>query len=460
MQRLFVWAIGLFVVAVLVIGGGAYLFSGNRGASASATAEAPRHYVIGVSPNYSPAVRQTVYRSIIDFIARDMPTGSSFTVLDAWNMREVAQGEVPMHRGYDPIGNGQRHSPNRLTLFERQRDLIRRFVMTPQGEATTLPAASIDPARFLVDVGQYYLRPRTQVILIGNPIYHDERAPELSFRDGFFPSDGHIRASSQATIFGCAGHENLLQNVAVHFAFGEEPQWFDSRHDAAVHRFWSLYVAGLSGTLATFHRDPAVAFRQAASGRGTADETFALEPEATKVEMVAIRRQQLDRTILELLFEDDATIRARYDQVRPLRGRSGTVRVGIAWECQSCDIDLYVARDRRAPELFYARRRTDAGQFYKDFAAQNLVPAPVHGYEYVELENVQDVRAVATGVNFYSGHQQGGVRGTLRVEFDGRVFASSFYIPAESGNEGADRDGERRSSRYWQVRQLGDILPQ
>jgi hypothetical protein len=57
-----------------------------------------------------------------------------------------------------------------------------------------------------------------------------------------------------------------------------------------------------------------------------------------------------------------------------------------------------------------------------------------------------DVREVEAFINFYKGACPGGARGEVRIEFDGRIYSHSFFIPADQGNLG--RSG-RLQEEFW-----------
>ena len=72
--------------------------------------------------------------------------------------------------------------------------------------------------------------------------------------DGYFPSDGHLSASRQESVFGLKGRTNALANVVVHFGWFGDP-WVSEVHRDRVQRFWTLYLQGQGARLATFCGD-------------------------------------------------------------------------------------------------------------------------------------------------------------------------------------------------------------
>ncbi len=426
-----------------------------------------QHYIIGLSPNYERGRREEAFKTVVMFLVRDMPIGSTFVIYDAWGTREVTRGDVPNVAGYRAPPGGREPSRPRVALLREQGAALRAFMLEPAPTANKVPPNGIDTVAFLERVGQFLIpdKRKSAIILVGEPIYDMEGLPEYSFKDGFFPNDVHITVPREASIFSTAGRETSLRNLQVHWATMTPEPATAASHDQRTHRtkvneFWAKYIASMGGQLGAYDSNLNLVFGEASQGRSSYRTAAPLDLSDARPIMISIQRTNPEKIIRDLLFTDTRTVRQEYDQVSPLKNRAGNARVGIAWECQDCDMDLYVSADPRnlTDELSWARRRTTVGAFWKDFAPRDVVPAPINGYEYVELQQASDIRAIQAAINFYSGNSPGGVHGTLRVEAEGRVFASEFFVPAESGNRGVDIS-DRRRSNHWKVIQLGEILP-
>jgi hypothetical protein len=460
------WIIGvlaLLAAAAVVV---AYLITRTPAANVVA-----QHFIVAVAPNVPPTAREEFRVQLLLFLLRDMPIGSSFELVDGLSGSPIVSGEVPAHRSYATNPGSTEPSRTRIARFERERGEINAFLLQQRGPSDA-PAGTVDPITVLQYVADYAARQeprrRIEVIIVGDPLYDMPDLPQFSFRDrsgGYFPNDAMITAPPEISIFSTVGQEASLQGILVHWitiggsttpALGMDA----INHQSRVEAFWRKYVRALGGQMGAYNDTATTTFADAASSRTTYASPGDLDLTETRPMMVSIQRQTLDRVIQDLLFTPTARIIEEYPQDRPLPTRSGAVRIGIAWECGSCDIDLYVTPDiqRTAEELSFQRRRTAAGAFWKDFAPRNGIPAAINGYEYVELDNAADIRAVQASLNFYSGESAGGVSGTFRVEVGGHIYARDFFIPASSGNLGAEAETRRRSS-HWQVIQLGDILP-
>lgn len=459
--KYFVFVIFLGIV-VAAIAGSLFFMRSNS----DDIGEIENHYLIVFSTSYGENQREIVYRKTIDFLGRDMPVGSSFEIFDGVSLSSITSGEVPNLRAYSaPSDDILKHSKSRLDLLAEQRDAVNSFLKNPPDESGRAQKERLSLGSLFIELGRYYketgIDKNVYIIVLGSPLYHDDNMIEYSFLDGFFPSDGHLFVRQQASIFGLRGLENLLDDVRVYWGWASSPGWFDRTHEVKVTEFWDKYITMLGGESVVIDSGVEKAFDQAALGTSRVVPEVAVDEDDRKVEMRSIRRRSIDNLVMELLFWNSDQVKRKYDQFTPLRSYGGDVKIGISWECQACDVDLYVSDPSKSSEteLFWGRRRTGAGQFYKDFAMVDAVPAPINGYEYVELNNVHDVRSVLASVNFYEGEQEGGVKGILRVEFEERIFDYKFDIDAENGNGGIDKNSNRYQSQYWDVYKLGDLLP-
>lgn len=118
----------------------------------------------------------------------------------------------------------------------------------------------------------------------------------------------------------------------------------------------------------------------------------------------------------------------------------GRMKIGIRWK-NNIDLDLYAAPRPQAETLFFQHPRSPEGYYYKDHRS-----SPGREYEFIEFESPVDIREVEASVNFYKGSCPRGPRGEVRIEFDGRIYAAPFSIPAPEGNRG--RAGESQQE-YW-----------
>ena len=111
--------------------------------------------------------------------------------------------------------------------------------------------------------------------------------------DGYFPSDGHLLASREQSVFGLQSREKSLQNVTVHVGWFGDP-WVSAVHQEKIARFWTLYLEGQGASLATFCGDLPTLFQAVSAGpRKVADAQrprFELDRTDKKIEMLRITR--------------------------------------------------------------------------------------------------------------------------------------------------------------------------
>jgi hypothetical protein len=271
-------------------------------------------------------------------------------------------------------------------------------------------------------------------IVLGSPLYLDEKEPGFSMIDGYFPSDGHLLASRDQSVYGRSDCGALLRNLTVHFGYFGDP-WTSELHQQKVGRFWNLFLRAQSAQLASFTGDLPTVFNSAcqpAAGGGRTDRD-AIDPTQTKIEMLRITR--------DVGLADWITRELPADhRPPPPTTTTGPMKIGIRWQ-GDIDVDLYAQAREDAERLFFQHTRAPEGYYYKDHRS-----SPDREYEFIEFTEPVDVRDVRAAINFYEGTMPGGARGEVRIEFQGRIYSRRFELPADHGNQG--REG-RRQEPYW-----------
>jgi hypothetical protein len=262
--------------------------------------------------------------------------------------------------------------------------------------------------------------------------------------DGFFPSDAHLRASREDSVFGFTGETSKLRPITVHWIYFGDP-WINDLHKEKVTRFWTLYFQRRGGRLDTFCGDLPTAlkaFEQNAAGNLALTARWELDPQQTKIEMLRVKRKV---DITDWITRDtlpETTLAAPSVM-------KGPMKIGIRWK-QNIDLDLYASPRQGAETLFFQHTRSPEGYYYKDHRS-----SPGREFEFIEFESPIDAREVKAFVNFYKGGCPGGPRGEVRIEFDGRIYQGQFSIQAEEGNRGrAGRD----QGEFWARIPVQEIL--
>ncbi len=406
------------------------------------TSEPPRAFVIGLSPFLPDSVKDEVYRNIVRFVVQDLPLNSSLVIFDAFDLKSVTQLTVPNRRVFD--------SPKtRANQFAPAIGALKSFLAEqhpkPPNSRLKFDAALLVPGfcDFLADNLPGLSGP-VSVLLLGSPLYQDAKEPGFSMVDGYFPSDGHLLATREKSVFGLSDAPKLVGSSAfgpsgpvrpvVHWVYFGDP-WMNDLHQEKITRFWSLYFDGRGGILASISGDLATAlqgFRDRPEAAAPSAKRWTLASDQTKIEMLRITRQV---PVTDWLTGDHSPGSA------PLAPTVlvGPMRIGIRWS-PNIDLDLYATPKPGAETLFFQHPRSPEGYYYKDHRA-----SPGREFEFIEFEKV-DVRQVEAFVNFYKGSCPGGPHGEVRIEFDGRIYSAPFEISAAEGNRA--RSGPTQQD-YW-----------
>lgn len=396
--------------------------------------------VVGLSPYLERSVKDDVYRRVVGLLVQDLPGGSSLTIYDACRLTTITHVAIPTSRAFQ----NERTRVNQFQEPIRQlRDFLAREAVTNRVEASPLPG-TIRMPQFVSFVGEQHVRSNHPVTLVvlGSPLYIDAKEPGFSMREGYFPSDGHLLASKDQSIYGLKGHSNALEGLTVLWGFFGDP-WINELHHDRIQRFWSLFLQEQSARLGVFSSDLATVFK---SVRVASEElhppVFALDPSQTKVTM-----WRLNRTVDESdwITRETLPTTAKVPPQSPL----GRLKIGIRWR-GNIDLDLYSRPRPEAEVLFFDHARSPEGYYYKDHRA-----SPDRDYEFIEFETPVDVREVEAMVNFYGGEQGVAPSGEVRLEFQGRIYSGTFHLNGLRGNQG--RGGPAQVD-YWTRLNIPELL--
>lgn len=399
---------------------------------AQATATPHVRYIVGISPFLDEPAANESFRNLAHLLLEDLPLNSSLWLYDAYHVRTIAQVEVPPAHAFAS-------SRTRANQFSEPLQKLKSFLATrheaPKAEGFDFRDAIRLP-QFMDFVGENLTQTNAAIvtIVLGSPLYLDEKEPGFSMVNGYFPSDGHLVAARDKSVYGRGNCTDLLHDVTVHYGYFGDP-WTSELHQQKVGRFWSLFFKTQGARLASFTGDLPTIFNAVRSGgagspRSERDE---LDATQTKLEMLRITRDvgAADWITRELPANH---------RPPPPTTMTGPMKIGIRWQ-GDLDIDLYAQAREGAGTLFFQHTREPEGYYFKDHRS-----SPDREYEFIEFTEPVDVREVRARINFYEGEQPGGARGEVRIEFQGRIYSSRFELPAEHGNEG--RDG-RRQDEFW-----------
>lgn len=391
--------------------------------------------VIGLSPFLRKEVKDDVYRGIVRLVIEDLPLGTSIWIYDAYHLRTITQLEIPNVHAFQS-------SKTRANQFTRHIRDLKEFLARENEKPVLARLMFTDAVRvpqFLEFVASNF-RPESSdrplnVVVLGSPLYLDHKEPGFSMIDGYFPSDGHLSAARDKSIFSLESRNAALQKVAVHFGYFGDP-WVTEVHKDKVTRFWTLFLQGQGARLATFTGDLPTLFEGAKNpSRSEAPSRVAIDPAQTKLEML--------RVIRDVGTSDWITRDALQGATVPPTHTVGPMKIGIRWKGR-VDLDLYARGARDSEMLFFEQTRSAEGYYFKDHRS-----SPDREYEFIEFESPIDVWKAEARVNFYEGQISPGPRGEIRIEFDGKIYTGAFIVPAREGNEG--RAGARQRAHWSEI---------
>ncbi len=400
-------------------------------------------FIVGISPFLDAGVKDEVFRSIVRLIVEDLPLNSKLEVYDAYNLKSITRLSIPGAKVFN--------SPKaRANQFAGPIGEIKQFLARDNARPVG-PKPGFDGAIRLPQFCDFLAQARPPdeagaklpLLLIGSPLYQDAKEAGFSMVDGYFPSDGHLRASREQSVFGYNPGDSAVAGPVVHWAYFGDP-WMSDLHREKVTRFWTLYLERRGGRLASFSADLATvtaSFNAGTQGAGAASSSWAADPHQTTLEMLRVTRA--------VKLADWLTGEAPEANPPPPAQMVGPLKIGIRWQ-PDIDLDLYAAPRRDAETLFFQHPFSPEGYYFKDQRS-----SPGREYEYIEFESSVDVRNVRSFVNFYAGSCPGGPRGEVRIEFQNRIYKGRFSIASPMGNEG--RSGPTQSD-FWTRIPILEIL--
>jgi hypothetical protein len=414
------------------------------GAGEDAPAERAGAFVVGLSPFLDSTVKDAVYRGLVRLIVEGLPLNTRLDLCDAFNLKRITRISIPNAKVF--------HSPKtRANQFAAAIGELKQFLARDNSRPGGAKSG-FDGAIRLPQFCDFLSRnppPRAgdaklPLLLIGSPLYQDAREPGFSMVDGYFPSDGHLRASREQSVFGYNPGEASSPGLLVSWAYLGDP-WMCDLHREKVGRFWALYLERRGGRLASFSTDLATAldaFSSGTPGRSAASNGWVADPLQTKPEMIRAGRnvKLVDWLTGDALPESSPP---------PPAQLVGPLKIGIRWR-ENIDLDLYVTPRPEAETLFFQHPRSPEGSYYKDHRS-----SPGREYEFIEIESPVDVRYVRAFVNFYEGSCPEGPRGEVRIEYLDRIYRGAFAISSPAGNQG--RSGKSQAD-FWTRIPVREIL--
>ena len=381
----------------------------------TATSALGRDTVIGLSPFQKPADLKAQIESSILHLAETLEPGEIGLFFDAANSRLIGSFEVPEGASYSNVR--ARIQANRAGLGN-----LKRFLNSAEAVPGRIGALDL-PGFFHLIRSAYPAPDGADMILLGSPIAPMSQASSLTMQGARVPNDGHIAADISASPYGTGGLQGSLEGYDVYFGLTDSVWAVSASHAYHVERAWSLTAEAHGAHMAFFGEDLSTLLRLA--GQDAPERVHAAPLVQTdKLEMLVFAP---DTGVEPVLYAADPQ---NAPAPEPIWKAARDVSIGISWNVEGIDLDLYVRPTPSSQVIFYSNADTSEGRLFKDYTSSP------DGFETVALNGVVDLSQLQLAVNFYGGRNPGGIAGELRIAIGSQVWAQPFQIPATSGNGG------------------------
>lgn len=404
-------------------------------------------YAIALPSQQRQLDAKTIMDNISNLVLREMKSGDTLIAVDSLSMDRVVRITIPDGPAF------QQYNVRR-NRFRKQLGKIYQHLNESEKKAETR-ALEISLLLAYERMGEVFSPleegENAHLLIISNPIENNPNTPNLSFKNGRYPSDGHIKASKRFSPFGTANLTGFLKGINVHVLSTALPGAYASAfHFERIHRFNYLSVAEMGGSLVTFTKQPDTAFERMAAGYKTSRYQYDFDMTVRKITMLdAPDPNATPIFIAEPWLSPDAVI-----ETTPPPAIRGPVKVGIRWDCTACDLDIYARDTDSSPWIYYSNRQTSSGRFFKDWMSS---PDASNGLEVVQFTKPVLLENMQVMVNFYSGDTPTPPSGALRIFFGGKVYEAPFQLNSTEGDKGANRSSASYSE-HWHVFNLGNAF--
>jgi hypothetical protein len=419
---------------------------------ACGNAFAERLIIIGVPSEMDSATSKSVLQATLNIVL-DVEEGTRIQVFDAFNLQQVVDMTIPANAG------GRNAKARVVRLNSQIAELKQYFTRSSSVRSGRTGQIKLPQFFELSGSGVKATSGDTTILLFGSPYYSDDRDSAFVFGNGYYPSDGHIRASSKESVFGTADKRDLLKSTAVHFCYLGD-RFETSLEHAAVRRFWKIYCDNVGAVLSTFGPSPEVTVERCLKMVTDSVSSDTIDPNDAEMEMrkVGVPR---DRSVdlPDLAPVDSSTslnnpnppaekpsVHEAVDAALRLvpKPTARSVVIAAAWLAENdpsaADVDLYVQPSDAAVELNFQRTLTAEGRYLRDVREANRSlnnNSWGASWEAVEVEDVQLMEA-RCWLNLYSGCG-GKVVGVVRIAQGDLIADVPFNFPAIAGDAAAGR---------------------
>lgn len=274
-----------------------------------------------------------------------------------------------------------------------------------------------------------------RIVLIGDPVYKDERYEGWAMGDSSVPTDGALASST------CPFHvaTKLPTDAAIGWLTPSADWGDDNRHREAITRFYRLFAQQSGGKLVRITPSANSAFDIQG---GTQIEEISPKNDGIGMRKVSneVARQEVEVIAPPQPVEVAQVAATEAEQVlAAAEADHGQIAIAINWTSRdpNCDIDLYVRSKGASEELFYSRKQTSFGTLYRDVTSSGSASANASDYQKWEWAKIEHNRIgdLTIWLNSYSSTQPATVR--VICVWQGVRYQKSYEIRGRGdGGEG------------------------
>lgn len=387
--------------------------------SLSVTPVHAKDLIVGLSPFQSQDVHKTQVKTLLAYLCRQNDF-QQVVFVDAYHLKTIGHFNIPEGGTYQSAKARLRVNSElvaRLLRFGGDVPASQNQDDLPQTVgAVRLPQLSDYIA------GQFSGVDKT-LLLVGSPVYDVPADKAFSMVGQVYPSDAHILANHRVSVFGTADTPSLLDGLKVYWVSTYQ-SYQNSQYSYLVERFWSLYISHQSGRLIRMAEDLSGVLDNLGQPPNTFPDRFSLDKTA-RLEMIRLREQD------PVVVEPDSE---KSPSAEPDPQHARRAEITLSWDCEACDLDLYVQLEN-GKILYFGNTETRQATFYKEIRD---LSAPNKGFETVVFKQPVDLTQLNIAVNFFSGIRSGGVHGIVTFRYDGVTVEQPFHITATKGNGVSD----------------------
>lgn len=414
--------------------------------AASTTISSTDNVIVVISPHQDSKVIQTQFMALTSAFYK-MKHGDTLTVLNGEDMSTLAALKNPEQEAF--ISAKSRKNANRKAISAFNKN-IKKLTSKKRTGSINLP-------RVLDEIARYHTHQQKsgnrKFLLIGSPIF--DAHPAYDMRGQRIPSNSHILASSEQSIFGTKTKEEQLDKLGFHWWLTQPltPYTYAQK----LQNFYHLYLHHQGAGLMSFTHDKDTIFRLFLSDaapltppKKISDSTL----KSNKLEMLVVRDYQAVYQLYEGAVSTELPSKHAWQSPQLLK-------VGIQWQAiqgnsTTIDLDIYT-QTPSGKVLFFGRTSTAQGSFYKVERTGSTIDNTQ--YETIEFHQPIDVSTLVIGINVYHANteintkkntkastnisakdntEMGDIRGVLRLQLANNLYAKPFQFKGSTGDLGND----------------------